>query len=179
VFYNKKSYIGPQCYVNLIDIDNEMKYLYENGFNIENIKVSPYVHIITNYHKEEDNKKYKGSQGSTGKCIAPCAKDKYGRIGIRLIDILNNEDYFKDLTFFDITKHIMNEKLYENILCEGAQRFWLDIDHGNYPYVTSSITLPYSACSLGFPPQKIKIFMEHLKYMIQELVLIQYLTMIY
>jgi adenylosuccinate synthase len=33
--------------------------------------------------------------------------------------------------------------------------FFLDIDYGNYPYVTSSNTLPYSACVLGFPPQKI------------------------
>ena len=32
----------------------------------------------------------------------------------------------------------------------------LDLDYGNYPYVTSSSTLPYSACSLGFPPQKIR-----------------------
>ena len=46
-------------------------------------------------------------------------------------------------------------KLYGNILCEGAQGFWLDIDYGNYPYVTSSNTLPYGACSLGFSPKKI------------------------
>ena len=156
VFYNKKSYIGPQCYVNLVDLDNEMKYLHENGFNIDNIKVSPYVHIINSSHKDDDNKKYKGSQGSTGKGIAPCAKDKYARIGNRLIDIIDNQDYFNDLKYFDRKLHIMNESLYGDILCEGAQGFWLDIDHGNYPYVTSSITLPYSACSLGFPPQKIK-----------------------
>ena len=24
-----------------------------------------------------------------------------------------------------------------------------------YPYVTSSVTLPYGACSVGFPPQKV------------------------
>ena len=36
-----------------------------------------------------------------------------------------------------------------------SSRFFLDIDYGNYPYVTSSNTLPYSACVLGFPPQKI------------------------
>ena len=36
------------------------------------------------------------------------------------------------------------------------QGFWLDINYGNYPYITSSYTLPYSACSLGFPPQKIR-----------------------
>ena len=34
--------------------------------------------------------------------------------------------------------------------------FWLDINQGNYPYITSSTTLPYGACSLGFPPQKIR-----------------------
>jgi len=31
-----------------------------------------------------------------------------------------------------------------------------DIFYGDYPYVTSSETLPYSACSLGFSPKKIK-----------------------
>ena len=41
-------------------------------------------------------------------------------------------------------------------MCEGAQGYYLDVDQGNYPYVTSSTTLPYGACSLGFPPQKIR-----------------------
>ena len=41
-------------------------------------------------------------------------------------------------------------------MCEGAQGYYLDVDWGNYPYVTSSTTLPYGACSLGFPPQKIR-----------------------
>ena len=30
-----------------------------------------------------------------------------------------------------------------------------DINMGDYPYVTSSEPLPYAACSLGFPTQKI------------------------
>ena len=156
IFYNKKSYIGPQCYINLIDLDNEMKYLHKNGFNINNIKVSPNVHIITELHKEIDSLNYKVSQGSTGRGIAPCAKDKYARFGRRLIDIVNDDKYFKDIHYFDRTKHIMKEELNGTILCEGAQGFWLDIDKGNYPYVTSSITLPYSACSLGFPTQIIR-----------------------
>jgi adenylosuccinate synthase len=32
----------------------------------------------------------------------------------------------------------------------------LDLNYGDYPYVTSSETLPYSACSLGFSPKKIR-----------------------
>ena len=52
--------------------------------------------------------------------------------------------------------YIWDGVLYGNVLCEGAQGVWLDINHGNYPYVTSSNPLPYGACSLGFPPQKIR-----------------------
>lgn len=155
VFYDKKCYIGPQCFVNLEDLDTEMGYLKNNGFDINTIKVSDRVHIITDKHKKEDLIKYTKSQGSTGKGIAPCSKDKYGRTGIRLQDILETT-MLDNLKWFDRDKHIMKEKLCGDILCEGAQGVWLDIDYGNYPYVTSSTTLPFSACSLGFPPQKIR-----------------------
>lgn len=41
-----------------------------------------------------------------------------------------------------------------NILAEGAQGGMLDITHGDYPFVTSSHTLPSEVCaSLGVPPQ--------------------------
>lgn len=44
----------------------------------------------------------------------------------------------------------------ERILCEGAQGTMLDVDHGTYPYVTSSSTTAGGACiGLGIPPQKI------------------------
>ncbi len=43
-----------------------------------------------------------------------------------------------------------------NILFEGAQGALLDIDHGTYPFVTSSNTLAAAACtSLGFGPRRI------------------------
>ena len=57
-------------------------------------------------------------------------------------------DFFKE--------YLWDGVLYGNILCEGAQGFWLDINQGNYPYVTSSITLPYGACSLGFPMKNVE-----------------------
>ncbi|MCX8026466.1 MAG: adenylosuccinate synthase [Thermodesulfovibrionales bacterium] len=43
-----------------------------------------------------------------------------------------------------------------NILLEGAQGTLLDIDHGTYPFVTSSNTISGGACTgLGLPPKKI------------------------
>lgn len=146
VFYGIKSLIGPDCFINMNDFHQEMEYLKDNGFNTSLVKISPKTHIITSTHKDEDLKKYKEKQGSTGKGIAPCAKDKFGRMGILA------EDGILDI----YRSHLFNQELYGDILCEGAQGYWLDINHGNYPYVTSSYTLPYSACSLGFPPQIIR-----------------------
>lgn len=146
IFYGITSVIGPDCLVNMNDLNTEMEYLQKAGFDTSLIKISPRAHIITSAHKESDAKKYQKQQGSTGKGIAPCASDKYARVG----------KLFKDECLDMFKSHIWDENLYGNVLCEGAQGFWLDINYGNYPYVTSSNTLPYGACSLGFAPQKIR-----------------------
>ena len=144
IFYDIPSIIGPDCVVNKKSFFQEVNYLKENGFNTNLIFISPNAHVVTEEHISEDIQKLVNIQGTTAKGIAPCYKDKYARIGIRIKNIPEFNSYLWD------------EKLYGNILCEGAQGFWLDINHGNYPYVTSSNTLPYGACSLGFPPQLIR-----------------------
>jgi len=45
----------------------------------------------------------------------------------------------------------------KKILCEGAQGALLDIDHGTYPYVTSSTTISGGACGgAGIAPRNIR-----------------------
>ncbi|MEM0961370.1 MAG: adenylosuccinate synthase [Bacteroidota bacterium] len=45
----------------------------------------------------------------------------------------------------------------QNVLAEGAQGSLLDVDHGTYPYVTSSHPTAGGACTgLGVPPTQIK-----------------------
>lgn len=145
VFHGIKSIIGPGCVINIKSFLNEIKYLKDNGFNIDLIKVSPKAHIVSDEHICEDKEKYKDKIGTTARGVGPCYTDKYARKG-------NTVNDFKE----ELKEYIWDEVLEGKILCEGAQGFWLDIDHGNYPYVTSSNTLPYSACSLGFPHQKIR-----------------------
>lgn len=146
IFYGIPSIIGPGCVINKNDFLKEINYLKKNGFDTSLVKISPKTHVIQDSHIEEDKEKYKNTQGSTSKGIAPSYRDKYARIGSRVGDYENK--YF-------FLEYIWDEKLFGNILCEGAQGVWLDIDYGNYPYVTSSITLPYAACSLGFSPKLI------------------------
>ncbi len=60
--------------------------------------------------------------------------------------------YSVDVSEFVNSKNFSKKKL----LFEGAQGLMLDIDHGTYPYVTSSNTLPAVApLSLGLKPSKI------------------------
>lgn len=144
IFYNVMSIIGPDCVVNVESFLKEVKYLHSQGLDTNLIKISPKAHIISDEHIEEDIQKYSKKLGTTSKGIAPCYRDKYGRIGCRVSEVDSLREFLWD------------ENLYGKILCEGAQGFWLDINMGNYPYVTSSNTLPYSACSIGFAPRYIR-----------------------
>lgn len=145
VFHGIPSIIGPGCVIHKESFFDEINYLQKNGFDTKLVKISPKAHIITQEHIEEDKQKYNKVLGTTAKGIGTCYSDKYARKGIRIQD---RKEEFKE--------YIWDEKLFGKVLCEGAQGFWLDIDYGNYPYVTSSSCLPHSACTLGFAPQKIR-----------------------
>tara|TARA_Y100001973_G_scaffold30765_2_gene46455 strand:+ start:4114 stop:5115 length:1002 start_codon:yes stop_codon:yes gene_type:complete len=143
VFHGIPSIIGPGCVLNKEKFYEELNYLHANGFDINLVKVSPKTHIVQDIHIEIDKAELSSSLGTTSNGIAPCYAQKAARNGLLAKQVLPS-------------KTIWNEELSGNILCEGAQGVWLDLDWGNYPYVTSSTTLPYGSCSLGFPPQLIE-----------------------
>jgi adenylosuccinate synthase len=56
------------------------------------------------------------------------------------------------------TEHLLREAIQrgENLLFEGAQGTMLDLDHGTYPFVTSShVTVGAVSTGLGVPPSRI------------------------
>ncbi|KFF22781.1 adenylosuccinate synthase [Chryseobacterium sp. JM1] len=66
-------------------------------------------------------------------------------------------DFLKKFTRTE-TELVLNTALSEGkkILAEGSQAAMLDIDHGTYPYVTSSSTTAAGACvGLGVSPKKV------------------------
>lgn len=143
IFQNKPSIIGPNCVIDIDKFFDEIDYLKKEGFDTSLIKVSPKAHIITKRHIQYDLQVLKNKLGTTGQGIAPVYSDKMLRRGKLCRDYLDKN-------------YLWDGDLYGKILCEGAQSFWLDINYGEYPYVTSSETLPYSACSLGFSPKDIR-----------------------
>lgn len=148
VFHGVTSLIGPGCVLNLDLLTEELEYLRSNGFDDSLVKIYGSTHIVTRAHMEYDKNNLAKRLGTTSKGIAPAYADKYARTGIQFKDIVEQAPQWE--------KYLFNGKLHGNILCEGAQGFYLDINWGNYPYVTSSETLPYASCSLGFSPKKIR-----------------------
>ncbi len=159
IFYGIKSLIGPGCVFNPGLLIEEIKTLKNNGIDTSLLYIHPNAHIATNDHINEDKLKLSESLGTTSKGIAPAYAAKAARTGIRFCDFIGGkislEDYYQEEIEF-LKNYIFNGSVYGNILCEGAQGFHLDINWGNYPYVTSSDTLPYAACSIGFSPKKIR-----------------------
>ena len=173
---NNVCILGKGMVVDPEGIVQEIECLNNNNINYNNrIIIDYYSHIVTPLHKLIDQineEKSGGKIGTTCKGIGPTYQDKYQRIGIRAIDILDlsvlknklekritialdrNEISSDDLLNINLTDYynsckiiknfiqdsfpILFNKDMSNILIEGAQGTLLDIDHGTFPYVTSS-----------------------------------------
>jgi len=166
VFYGIKSIIGPGCVINPDQFFKEIDELEEAGINTKGVVfVAKNAHVITNEHLEEDGKDNK--IGTTKRGNGPAYRDKYGRNGIRASDVGSLEDYLIDiydelhlvptLPRHEISLDPKLHNCYEPVvLFEGAQGFGLDIDWGDYPYVTSSHCTSAAALLNGVPPQAVR-----------------------
>ena len=150
VFFGIKSIIGPGCVLSVDQFFKEKKELESGGIKTDGlIYVAKNTHIITEHHLEEDSKDTK--IGTTKRGNGPAYRDKYDRTGVRAEDVPELRPYLIDL-YQEL--HIKNSNV--KILFEGAQGFGLDIDWGDYPYVTSSNCISGAAVMNGIPPQAIR-----------------------
>jgi len=150
VFHGVKSIIGSGCVVNPAQFFKEIAELEAGGINTEGlIYIAENTHVITADHLNEDSDESK--LGTTKQGNGPAYRDKYARTGLRAKDVPELEPYLIDL--YD---EFHNSDKYVSILCEGAQGFGLDIDHGDYPYVTSSHCTTAGALLNAIPPSWIR-----------------------
>jgi len=149
VFFGVKSIIGPGCVVNLEQFFKELKELEEGGIEVsDKVFIANNAHIITDEHLAEDS--YDTAIGTTKRGNGPAYRDKYGRQGVRAEEVPELSAYVVD----------MYRELHWTtgavVLCEGAQGFGLDIDWGDYPYVTSSHCTAAGALLNGIPPTAVR-----------------------
>jgi len=149
VLFGVDSIIGPGCVLNPESFFEEVKALNDQGIvTKDKLFIAKNTHIITDEHLNEDSDETR--IGTTRRGIGPVYRDKYARIGIRAEDIAELKDYVVDV--HDLL-HSGGDKV---VLGEGAQGFGLDIDWGDYPYVTSSHPTVAGAIMSGLPPNSIR-----------------------
>ena len=148
VFHGIKSVLGSGCVINVRDFFKEMKELEAGGVDTSLVRVAKNCHVITEDHLYEDAKDEK--IGTTKRGNGPAYRDKYDRKGKLAQEVSELEPYLIDLY----------EEFHNNgpvqILCEGAQGYGLDIDWGDYPYVTSSHCTAGSVTLNAIPPKWIR-----------------------
>lgn len=190
--------IGNGVVIDPIALMDEIHQLQKLNISINGrLLISHNAHLIMPYHKLLDTIREQTSDkiGTTGRGIGPAYIDKFMRVGIRIVDLLDRDIFAAKLkrnieeknqilkkiygtTELDVEKIVceyeefdkqideyitdtglfLNRSLLEGkrVLAEGAQGALLDVDHGTYPFVTSSNPTSGGACTgLGIPPTSI------------------------
>jgi adenylosuccinate synthase len=147
ILHGIPSVIGNGCVINTQKLFEEIEYLKGFGFDTSLLKIAENAHIITRDHIDEDSKDTKIGTTRTGN--GPCYRDKVARTGIRAKDVPELEPFLVDMYSL-----IHSEP--KNFLAEGAQGYWLDIDFGDYPYVTSSNTGVGAVLNNGFNYKQVR-----------------------
>ena len=147
VLHGIPSVIGNGCVINTQKLFDELAYLEGLGFDTTLLKIAENAHIITQEHIDEDSKDT--TIGTTHTGNGPCYKDKVGRTGIRA-------DYVPELAPYLVDMHTLIHSSPKKFLAEGAQGYWLDVDFGDYPFVTSSNTGIGAVLNNGFNYKQVR-----------------------
>lgn len=173
----------------------EMEVLKKAGVKIgKRLIISDRAHIVFEYHKLidriQEERKGKSKVGTTGRGIGPAYANKTSRIGIRVGELADFEEFSAHykrnlkmlqrmygfsydgkrelkllkklrrvfLPFIADTSFFLGTAIQKKktILLEGANGTLLDLDHGTYPFVTSSnASLGGIISGSGIPPRRI------------------------
>jgi len=147
ILHGIPSIIGNGCVINTQKLFDELEYLKGFGFDVSILKIAENAHIITQNHIDEDSKDTKIGTTRTGN--GPCYRDKFARTGLRAKDVPELEPYLIDM-------HSLIHSSPKKFLAEGAQGYWLDVDFGDYPYVTSSNTGVGAVLNNGFNYKQVR-----------------------
>ncbi len=150
VFWGVPSIIGPGCVVDPVKFLEEVKGLEKGGIRTKGkLFIAKNAHVITARHKREDSGDV--AIGTTRQGNGPAYRDKYNRTGVRAESVKALKPYL-----IDLYEEFHLKKKDAIVLGEGAQGFGLDIDWGDYPYVTSSHCTVAGAMLNGLPPKSIR-----------------------
>lgn len=190
--------IGNGVAVNPAILQKEINAVVESGVEIspQRLQLSYGAHLITPAHlaldQAQEDARGSSKIGTTLRGIGPTYTSKVARQGIRLLDVLDRDEFKNKISrhvaevnmqltnlyqsdpldshnvedemdhfagflepYIGDTSSMLNNALHggRRVLAEGAQGTLLDLDHGTYPFVTSSTpTAGGALVGLGIGP---------------------------
>jgi adenylosuccinate synthase len=138
----KRCHIGYSCVVEPDSLLEEIAGLRSRGVEVgTNLTISARAHVVLPRHIDEDRRRGV-PLGTTGRGIGPCYADKaYRDRAVRICDLFEPgvEESFE--RWAEALEPFVTEDEWpedRRVLFEGAHAVLLDVDHGTYPFVTSS-----------------------------------------
>ncbi|MFB0832222.1 adenylosuccinate synthase [Brevibacillus laterosporus] len=145
IFYKDKiCVIGNGMVIDPKALVAELEYLHGHGFTTNNLKISDRAHVILPYHIKldgvEEESRGQNKIGTTRKGIGPAYMDKAARIGIRITDLMDKEEFKEKLARNLVEKNRVLEKLYneEGFKLEDIYEEYLKYAEIIRPYVTDT-----------------------------------------
>lgn len=133
----------------------EMQYLKAKGVDLSGLRISGGAHIVFPYHirldEAEEDRKGANKIGTTRRGIGPAYMDKFARTGIRLVDLLDKEEFLPKLRAQVEAKNQLLDRVY------GMPGFTVDEIAGPYleyaeqlrPFVANTVELVNDAVDAG------------------------------
>ncbi|HUF08488.1 MAG TPA: adenylosuccinate synthase [Rhodothermales bacterium] len=153
---------GVECVIgNGVVIDpaaliEEVRMIKEKGFDPEGrLFISHHAHLIMPYHKALDQAKERfrdaGAIGTTGRGIGPAYVDKYGRSGIRVVDLLDPDALNSKIRANIEEKNALLKGIYggEGLDVERIIDEYVAFDEMIDPYVTDTTYFLNDALAAG------------------------------
>ena len=155
LYPGKTCIIGNGVVVDPAHLLKEIAGMQERGIDMSGLKISNRAQVILPYHRlmDEVDEESRGDAkiGTTKKGIGPCYVDKDARIGIRFVDLMDPEEFARQLKINVTAKNRILTELfgrkplnYDEILAE-----YLGYAEKLRPYVTDTIFTLHDAIGRG------------------------------
>ena len=99
LYEDKTCVIASGVVISPMVLQDEIHSLKAKGYSLKGLKISQRAHVSLPYHVAQDHYqeslRHKGKLGTTGRGIGPTYMDKVGRLGIRVIDLFEDEAVLK------------------------------------------------------------------------------------
>src|SRR5918992_923557 len=152
ILWGKECVLGAGCVIDPEVFIEELDDLEGRGISTEPVRVSGNAHLVMPWHvaldRASERRLGKLQIGTTRRGIGPAYADKSARLGIRVQDLFDPKILRQKIEVALAEKNVWLERVY------GAAP--LDLDHGTYPFVTSSNPVAGAAATgVGIGPTRI------------------------